>query len=169
MRITSGIEKQLASKQRVDLIGAVAAGVCAGAVRSGLNALNYNPSLWAIIRWTIIAIAAYFAVAKLLQLFWRDFQERIFPRWLLTAFVGSMVYVAAQLAPSVIKGWYDPHRVEASLTQYVLRELNSAKFAVMLFSVITLPVLGAFHYFEQIRKAVKAWHSGSPPPRIISD
>lgn len=168
MRVISAIEKQLAAKQRADLIGAVAAGLFAGAVRSGLNALNHDPSVSAIIRWTIIAIAAYFVVAKLLQLFWLDFQERIFPRWLLTAFVGSIVYVAALLAPSVIEGWYDPFRVNGSLTEYVLRELNSAKVTVMLLSLITLPILGAFHYFEQIWKAVKAWHSGSPPPRITT-
>lgn len=168
MKIISASDSRLASKQRIDLIGAIAAGVCAGAARSGFNALNHDPSLWAIIRWTIIAIAAYFVVAKLLQFFLMDSQKRTFPRWLLTAFAGSIVYVAALFMPTVIAGWYDPYRVEGSLTEYVLVELNSAKFPVLLFSLITLPILGVFHYFEQIRKAVRGWHSGSPPPRIIN-
>lgn len=168
MRIISGIGRQLAIKERADLIGGVAAGVCAGAARSGLNALNHDPSLWAITRWTMIAIAAYFGVAKLLQLFWMDSQQRIFPRWLLTAFVGSIAYVAALLAPSVIDGWSDPYRGDGSLTEYMLGKLSSAKFSVMLLSLITLPILGVFHYSEQIWKAVKAWHAGSPPPHIIN-
>jgi hypothetical protein len=79
-----------------------------------------------------------------------------------------MLYVAALLVPSIIAGWYDPYRVDDSLKEYLLRELSSAKFSVMLFTFITVPILGAFHYFEQIRKAVKAWHSGSPPPRIVN-
>lgn len=167
MSVISKIARQLSTKERADLIGAFAAGVCAGAARSGLNALNHDPSLWAITRWTIIGIAAYFGVAKLLQLFWIS-QERFFPRWLLTAFVGSMVYVAALLAPSVIDGWYDPYRGDGSLTKYVLRELNTAKFSVILLSLFTLPILAAFHYFEPILKTVKSWHSGSPPPQIIN-
>jgi hypothetical protein len=166
MSVMSGVERQLAIRRRADLIGAVAAGVCVGAARSGLNALNHDPSLWAVTRWTIIAIAAYVAVAKLLQLLWKGFPARICPRWLLTAFVGSIVYVAALLAPNAITGWYDPYRVDGSLTEYALRKLSSATFSVITLSTITLPILGAFHYFEQIRKAVKAWHFGSPPPRI---
>lgn len=167
MRVLSLIERQLASRRRADLIGAVAAGVFAGAARSGFNALNHDPGLWLITRWTIISIASYVLVAKLLQLFWSDSKEHILPGWLLTAFFGSTVYVAALLAPSVIKGWYDPHRLDSSVTEYLLRECGSASFDVIMLSLITLPILGACHYFEQIRKAVKSWHSGSPPPRII--
>lgn len=168
MRIISGIGAQLANKERADLIGAVVAGLCAGAARSGLNALNRDPSLWAVTRWTIIAVAAYLAVAKLLQLFSWDVLDRILPRWLLTAFFGSIAYVAALLGPSVIDGWYDPHRADSSLIEYVLTKLCDAKAAIVLLSLLSLPVLGAFHYFEQIRTAVKAWHAGSPPPNIIN-
>lgn len=56
-------------------------------------------------------------------------------------------------------------QVNVTITDFTRH--SSAKFAVMMLSLTTLPILGAFHYFAEIRKALRAWHSGSPPPRII--
>jgi hypothetical protein len=167
MKIISACDKLSASNSRSDLIGAIAAGVCAGAVRSLIHALHHQLTLWAYVRWTILAIAAYFAVATLLQRFWRGVIERSVPTWVLTALLGSIIFVAVVLTSGVIKGWYDPSRVDSSLIGYILTEAKATGSVVIVLSLITLPVTATFHHARDITRAAKDWHTGSEPPSIL--
>ena len=163
----SASDKPWANSSRSDLTGAIAAGLCAGAVRSLIHALHHELTLWAYARWTILAIAAYFVVATLWQRFWRGLVEPIVPTWVLTGLVGSMIFVAVILTSGVIKGWYDPSRVDSSLMGYILTEVKAAGSVFILLSLITLPVTATFHHARDIIRAAKDWHTGSEPPSIL--
>ena len=167
MKVISTIEKLSANRSRVDLVGAIAAGVCAGAVRSLINALYHELNLIAYARWIVLAIAAYLIVASLSQRFWRDSLKRRIPVWILTALFGSILFVTANLMPGIIKGWHDPYRLEHSLWEYISTELAAARSVVIVLSFITLPVTAAFHYAGHIIRAIKAWHEGSEPLSIL--
>jgi hypothetical protein len=167
MKVISTIEKLSANRSRVDLAGAIAAGVCAGAVTSLVNVLYHELNLMAYARWISLATAAYFAVASLSQRFWPNQLKRIVPVWLLTAFFGSMLFVAGNLIPGAIKGWHDPYRLEPSLAEYISTELDAARSVIILLSLITIPVTGAFHHAEDIIKGIKAWHEGPAPLSIL--
>ena len=167
MSVMGILKQHLQQKDRADLAGAVAAGLCAGVVRSLSYALNHDPAPWTAARWIIIGVAAFVVVAKLLQLSWKPSLNRVIPRWIVTAFVGSILFIEALLAPRVIERWYDPFTDRSSLMRYLLAEISYHQTLIIDLTLITLPVLWAFHYAEQIAKAAGNWRSGSPPPSII--
>ena len=156
-----------ADTSRFDLAGAIAAGVCAGAESAVIRALYHEVTLVAYARWTFLAIAAYFTVASAAQRFWPNELRRIVPVWLLTAFFGSVFYVAGKLLPAVIKGWYHPF-TESSLGEYISRELSAASSVVLLLLFITIPVTATFHYAAHIIRGIKAWREGPIPLSIVS-
>ena len=167
MRVISTIEKLSENRSRADLAGAMAAGVCAGAVTSLVDALYHEENLMAYAGWIFFAIAAYFTVASLTQRFWPSQLKRIVPVWLLTALFGSIIFVASNLIPGAIKGWHDPYRLERSLAEYISTELDAARSVIILLSVITIPVTGAFHHAKDIITGIKAWHEGRAPLSIL--
>jgi hypothetical protein len=167
MKVITTIERLSVNRSLVDLGGAIAAGVCAGAATALGNALYHELNLVTYARWIFLAIAAYFTVASLLQRFWPNQLKRIVPVWLLTAFLGSILFVACNLIPEVIKGWYDPYKLERSLAEYISTELGAAKSVIMLLSLITIPVTATFHHAGHIIRGVKAWHGGPAPLSIL--
>ena len=167
MKVISTIEKLSMNRSRVDLRGAIAAGICAGAATALGNALYHELNLMAYARWIFLAVAAYFTVASLSQRFWPNQLKRIVPVWLLTAFCGSILFVTGNLIPGVIKGWYDPYRLERSLAEYISTELDAAKSVIILLSLITIPITATFHHAGHIIRSVKAWHEGPAPLSIL--
>lgn len=166
MRMVSVTEQLMANRSRNDLIGAITGGICAGLFESFTYGLYYDLTLWACTRRIVLGVATYFIVAAILQRFW---SEHVVPSWLLTVFFGSVMFVAAPLAPALIRGWYDPQRMPQSLTAYLLRELGAARSVVIVMNFVTLPILAVFHYAHDIVKATKEWHAGSEPPHILGD
>lgn len=166
MRIISATEELFANRSKNDLAGAITAGVSAGVVRSVINALYNDFTLWACISWILLGVMAYLTVGILFRHFWRN---RILPNWMLTAFFGSMLFILAQAVPGVIKGWYDPYAVHQSFMDYILLELDATKSVVIMLSFVTLPITAIFHYAREIVRATKEWHDGSTPDSILSD
>jgi len=95
MKVISTAEK-LPEKSRVDLAGAIAAGIGAGAVTSVIDAVYQELNPMAYANWIILAIAPYLTVASLAQRFWPNSLERIAPVWVLTGFFGSVLFVVAR-------------------------------------------------------------------------
>ena len=103
MNIISASYERSPNRSRSDLTGAIAAGICAGGFRSLIHALHQELSLWAYVRWTILAIAAYFVVATLLHRFWPGLIEQSVPTWVLTALLGSIIFAAVLRRPGLLK------------------------------------------------------------------
>lgn len=167
MTVISTVEKLSANRARIDLAGAVAAGLCAGAETALVHSLYHELTVVAYARWTFLAIAAYLTVASLSHRFSPVRLKRFVPVWLLTAVFGSVLFVAGNLIPGAIKGWYDPDALERSLAEYISTELGAAWSVILLLSLITLPVTAIFHHAGQIIRGLKAWHEG-PVPLTIS-
>lgn len=166
MKILNLVEKFSANCWRVDLTSAVAAGLCAGAVTSLINALYHPVNLRAYARVTILAIAAYLIIASLWQAIWGDLLKRMLPSWIVIAFYGSVLFVTVRLLPGVIKGWTDPHRVDQSLIEFISTEMAAARSVIAGLAFITLPITALFHYSGHIARAVRAWHNGPQPLSI---
>ncbi len=147
---------------QVDLACALAAGLTAGLLTSLINVLGeHRASLGRHVSFALTAITVYMAVALALHKVWTGTLRRIVPTWALIAVVGSVLYVVIDLTPGVIKGWYDPYRMEASLIKYLSTELSAARSVMVVLTVITLPVTATLYYAGEIISAVKDWHEGS--------
>ena len=167
MKVISTAEK-LPEKSRVDLAGAIAAGIGAGAVTSVIDAVYQELNPMAYANCIILAIATYLTVASLAQRFWPNSLERIAPVWVLTGFFGSVLFVVASLMPSIITGWHDSFRLDRSLTEYISTEFGAASSAIIVLSFVTLPITATFHYRGFVQ-AIKGWHMGAEPLSILDE
>jgi len=166
MSTISVIEKLLANKSKNDFAAAVAAGISAGIVESFIHALYHDLGLLDCARRITLGIAAYLIIGILVQRFWR---VQVVPGWILTALFGSILFLAALLAPGIIKGWYDPYRVQRSFMDYIFAELDAAGSGLDLLIFVNAPVIAAFHYAREIITALKEWHAGSEPTSVLHD
>jgi hypothetical protein len=92
--------------------------------------------------YTLTAVASYSATALLLHQLWTGLPARIAPRWVLTAFLGSTLFILIRLTPGMVGGWYDPLRLQPSLLDYIATEVTAARSLVVVLSLMTLPITG---------------------------
>jgi hypothetical protein len=102
-----------------------------------------------------------FVVAALLNGMWRGKLRRMVPNCILIAVAGSLLLVCIEITPGVIGGWYDAHRAELSLSEYLSNELQAARSVVVVFSLVALPVSAITYYAGSIVKAALRWHNGA--------
>lgn len=158
MKLISSVEKSAKTSLLVDLGVALAVSITAALLTSLISMLNFTPRHTSFLihaKLMLLAVFAYSAVALLLHRFWEGLLRRMVPNWILIAVFGSVVFVCADLIPGVISGWYDPLRMEPSLSKYIATEISAARSVVMFLSLVTLPVAGIVHYFDFIAGLVK--------------
>lgn len=167
MSLTTTIEKLYKDTLLPDLLTGLAAGLCVS-LFDNFFALK-SPTWFGIARFTLLAMLSYVAVAALLNWIWRGRLRHLVPNCILIAVFGSLLLVCIDIAQGVINGWYDPYRVHLSLFDYLAHELHAARYVVVIFTLIALPVSVVTYYAARIVKAVTHWH-GEPdkPPSIMS-
>jgi hypothetical protein len=141
------------------LFGALAAGLCVRAFEFVIYILgDFQSNLLREVKFTLIAVASYLAVALLLSRFWKGKFRRLLPVWLLVAFWGSLLYESIVLVPSLIYFWNTPNQLETNLFKFILTELGFARTTFILNFFIALFVMAIIRYADTSIQAVKNWH-----------
>lgn len=151
-----------------DRLGALAAGFCVAALSYLVStASDDKANFYHYAKLFLFAVLSYPAAALLLERYWTGSLKRIIPRWILIAILGSLLREALFTASIVMSAWAHPQTVSLSWSDFISSEIADTKLFVVFFSILTLPVMAAFHYTGSIVRVVKQWHSGAEKPLSI--
>jgi hypothetical protein len=147
MKSINALKKFSEDNLRTDLATGFAASLMAALFTSLVNLLSQNHlNPLAYIRFILLAVASYLAIALFLHRFWTGRLRHLVPNWILIAVFGSILFTYVRLTPGIIQGWYDPLRTESSLIDYLLTEIMAARSVLVVLSLITLPVAWSTNY-----------------------
>jgi hypothetical protein len=147
MKSINALKKFSEGNLLADLAAASAASLTAALFTSLVNLLSQrNLKLVAHIRFILLAAASYLAIALFLHRFWAGRLRHLIPNWILIAVFGSILFTFVRLTPGIIKGWYDPLKMESSLIDYLLAEIIAARSVIIILSLLTLPVAWSTYY-----------------------
>jgi hypothetical protein len=139
---------------RIELATALSAGAAAAIVTIFFRLLHQEVPLASSITYFLLGFAAYALAASILYQFWTGQAGRIVPRWLLTAVLGSLIFVIFRLTPGIIGGWLDPAESQ-SLGEYLANEVSAASSVFILLTVVTVPVAAAVYYSHLLASVLR--------------
>ena len=155
------VEKLQSGETYADLAGALSTGLCTGTLVSMITSMSDSRlSLMMWVQSVTTAVACYTVCNILLHKWWTGHLRRMIPTWLLTAALGTFLFICITVVPDAIAAWGSPQRVEATLSEFILVRLEDARSVLMAFGFIALLIMATFHYGSTLAMAIRKWHYG---------
>lgn len=150
------IEAFYRSDLRVNLMEALAAGVCVGVILSLMTGSSTERLyLSDFIKVMVTTLSCYLVVALFLHHFWKGQLSRMVPTWILIPVLGAVLALSVSGLEGAIAGWSNPRRIETSLTEYVIATLKAWRGLLLFFTVVTLPITAMIHYAGTIVRGMR--------------